>query len=299
MSYDIKWKGVNKRFTRNDFERYFSNRKNYQINASQAWYENEDTGVYFSFDYNDKTEEKKLDNSEYDFSFSVNLFRPHFFALEAANELSAISEQFQLTLEDQQIEDVKTFSAQNFVTAWNKSNESAYKSLLSESLEETFYVLPTDILQRIWQWNYQKNKLQQKYGDDVFVPVVSLGVSENHICSFSVWSDGISICVPNCIDQLILYKDDILQKKHKFFLRKKPEICAIEYSVAQKLIEQFKHFEGDVSYHLVNSGFPKISPEIKSFFLNTKSSNDISVLSLDTVLNEELYNKFTEQIISC
>ena len=51
MSYDLFLKPKTGRFSQSDFKEYFSERKYYNLEGNQAWYENEDTGVYFLFEF--------------------------------------------------------------------------------------------------------------------------------------------------------------------------------------------------------------------------------------------------------
>lgn len=53
MSYDLFLIRTSPSLRRQDFEAYFQNRPHYTLNENktQAWYENDTTGVYFSFDF--------------------------------------------------------------------------------------------------------------------------------------------------------------------------------------------------------------------------------------------------------
>ena len=51
MSYDLHFANGDdgRAMTEEGFATYFSSRPLYELNGSQAWYSNDDTGVYFSF----------------------------------------------------------------------------------------------------------------------------------------------------------------------------------------------------------------------------------------------------------
>ncbi len=51
MSYDLYFVG-NAGPSQDEFFGYFRDRPCYELNDNQAWYRNEDTGVYFCFDFN-------------------------------------------------------------------------------------------------------------------------------------------------------------------------------------------------------------------------------------------------------
>ena len=83
------------------FQSYFASRPHYTLqgnDASQALYENDDTGVYFSFDYSadgsgvDEAVDPDLGSlgwSGTGMSFNLNYWRPHIFGLEAEPEVGA------------------------------------------------------------------------------------------------------------------------------------------------------------------------------------------------------------------
>jgi hypothetical protein len=56
MSYDLDFsvREGSPEISDEEFAAYFKGRRHYRLNDTQAWYENEDTGVYFSFDYGDE-----------------------------------------------------------------------------------------------------------------------------------------------------------------------------------------------------------------------------------------------------
>ena len=95
MSYDLFFI-ASKSADHTSFVEHFGARPNYEVKANQAWYANEDTGVYFSFALATLEEKEERDEDEPDFwaSFNLNYFRPAYFAEEAALELHAFVERF-------------------------------------------------------------------------------------------------------------------------------------------------------------------------------------------------------------
>jgi hypothetical protein len=116
MSYDLYF--TNPRISKEEFLTYFRGRPNYELSDLQAVYQNEDTGVYFIFDY----EESGTDSVA---SFNLNYYRPHVFGLEAADELSAFIDSFGFAIHDSQIEGMAdgAFSKEGFLKGWNAGNE--------------------------------------------------------------------------------------------------------------------------------------------------------------------------------
>src|SRR5262249_30275746 len=96
MSYDLFFYRDKEQpaITGTAFQKYFRARADYQVKDSQVWYENEDTGVYFSFDYGEREEEEV--------SFNMNYNRPHIFGLEAELDVSAFVQFFRVLVDDPQ-----------------------------------------------------------------------------------------------------------------------------------------------------------------------------------------------------
>ena len=121
MSYDLFF--VEPKVTLEQFSEYFSDRKRYRVENAQAWYENEDTGVYFSFDYSNEREEDP-DAPDGNVAFNMNFFRPHYFALEAEPEVQSIVNHFGFRVFDPQTHgmDDGPYSSDGFFAGWNHGN---------------------------------------------------------------------------------------------------------------------------------------------------------------------------------
>jgi hypothetical protein len=105
VSYDLFFRSnpAGKPINENTFREYFFNRPHYQIeNRTQAWYSNEDTGVYFAFELSGPAEEQ--DGEPRDASFNLNYYRPHIFGMEAEPEVSGFVATFEPVIMDPQME---------------------------------------------------------------------------------------------------------------------------------------------------------------------------------------------------
>ena len=142
MSYDLFLKSNAAALDADGFEAYFDTRPNYTVNNGQAFYENEDTGVYFSFDY-------ASDEAE-TVAFNLNYFRPHFFGLEAAPEVAAFISAFNLNIHDPQTDGMGDgpFSVEGFLRGWNAGNRFGYRAVLSQDERPETQVYPTVELER-------------------------------------------------------------------------------------------------------------------------------------------------------
>jgi hypothetical protein len=81
-----------------EFNQYFAERPNFSIEKGQAWYRNEDTGVYFSFELAEGGDEAPRCWVQ----FNINYARPGFFALEALPRVESFVSKFGLSVHDPQ-----------------------------------------------------------------------------------------------------------------------------------------------------------------------------------------------------
>src|SRR4051794_17603126 len=79
--------------------------RHFQRQDDRLWYSNEDTGVYFSIDFEIKDTEESVIPSDYfdsGLSFNLNFNRPSFFASEAMPLVVDLCENFRLAVFDPQ-----------------------------------------------------------------------------------------------------------------------------------------------------------------------------------------------------
>lgn len=181
------------------FNAYFSDRPNFELKATQAWYSNEETGVYFSFDYG----EPESDDAwlpRLPVSLNVNYFRPHTFGLEAQLELALFVKRFELTVVDPQKSGMGEgeYSQEGFLRGWNAGNEVAYEALVERNPTATYPSLPAAKLEAVWLWNYSVPTRQRNVGDNVFVPrIFFVALPQGPPLTAAVWGDGIPVLLPD------------------------------------------------------------------------------------------------------
>lgn len=162
MSYDLFFRSrlPESRFSRDDFVRHFTGRLRYEVKESQAWYSNEDSGVYFAFDYSERGEdpdkEDETDSSLIPVAFNLNYFRPHAFGLEAEPEVAAFVREFDLTVSDPQMSGMGDgeYSTEGFLRGWNVGNTFGYRAILSQDSGQTSLSLPSSQIEVLWRWNF-------------------------------------------------------------------------------------------------------------------------------------------------
>lgn len=230
-----------------ELEAYFRGRPWYQLNGTQAFYGNEDTGVYFTFELEerspDEDEESRAagEGEEEDpadglrpiaLSFNINYVRPSVFGLEAERELSALVERFGLSVDDPQMNGMGRgpYSAAGFLAGWGHGNAFGYRAVVEHIRKEpgeqaaTFTtVLESAELERCWRWNLQRADLQREMGEEVFVPRISFLRWDGGIRSFAVWGDAMPIALPD-VDVLMLVRQQLAPRR---FLLFRPQDVAI------------------------------------------------------------------------
>jgi hypothetical protein len=233
-----------------ELEAYFKGRPWYQVNGTQAFYGNEDTGVYFSFELEGESpseddedpREAGAEGAEAEqpadglrpigLSFNVNYVRPSVFGLEAERELSALVERFGLSVDDPQMNGMGRgpYSAAGFLAGWRAGNAFGYRAVVEQIRKEPgeqgsvlTTVLESGELERCWRWNIQRADLQRELGEDVFVPRISFLRRDGGIRSFVVWGDAIPIALPD-VDVLMLVRQQLAPRRFLFF---RPQDVAI------------------------------------------------------------------------
>lgn len=239
MSYDVYF------IRRNDgplgldqFSTYFSNRPNYEVEGTQAWYTNEDTGVYFSFDHTRLEGENEDGVSASVASFNLNYFRPPFFGLEAAPEITAFVRRFDLIVHDPQVHGMGDgdYSEDGFLRGWNAGNAVGYRAILSQQGDEAqVHSMPDAKLLAAWEWNRQRARLQENLGEAVFVPKVAFFEFDGGCVSGIVWTDAIPVLIPT-IDVVVVVRQELAPRR---FFRRQNDIVAVSWSDVAPLIEQF------------------------------------------------------------
>ena len=191
MSYDLHF--TEPRITLEQFCDYFAARSRYTLRNEQAWYTNEDTGVYFCFDYFSEPVED-TEATAGNVSFSLNYYRPHFFALEAEPDVREFVNHFGFSIHDPQTRGMADgpYTVEGFIAGWNHGNEFGHSAILgSEDPPTVVHSRPRDELYSIWRWNYVKATTQNALGDAVFVPRIVFVQIDGEVSSAVVWTDPI------------------------------------------------------------------------------------------------------------
>lgn len=185
---------------------WFAERPRYQVSGSQAFYTNEDTEVGFSFDFEDGA-----DAQGPHLAFNLNYFRPHYFALEAEPEVAAFLQRFPSRIEDPQVEGLGEgpYSREAFLRSWNTGNRFGFTAIGRNSDPPPPWPADPALLEAIWQWNFNRARLQNAKGDNIFVPKVcwaqpSPGAAPAPCIT---WTHGVATVIPEkLITHLVLVR---------------------------------------------------------------------------------------------
>lgn len=209
MSYDLFLRPAKGDVTESELSQYFEQRPFYEVHENQIWYQNNNTGVYFSFERNEGEEDEveDEDGGEWPIMFNLNFFRPHYFGLEAADELHSFVTEFKCAIFDPQNDAMENglFTVEGFLKSWNSGNSFGHRAMLSQQNEAKVNALPTERLQAIWEWNFAKASRQERLGDDVFVPGILFFQGEDRPLTAVIWPECCPIQIPT-VDLVIVYR---------------------------------------------------------------------------------------------
>lgn len=286
MSYDLHFSPRTGTLDAQQFEDYFRKRPLYQLQGSQAWYQNEDTGVYFVFEFNESGGEE--DQPGFPVSLNINYFRPSYFILEAEPEVSEFVKAFDLTVSDPQDGGMGEGEYNNdlLISGWNHGNEYGYSAIhRNPEKQKDIPVLPTATLHQIWKWNLERQSLQDRIGDDQFAAKIMFHRKDGHIATLAAWQDAIPIVLPR-VDHILIVRDNLASRR---FLFKRQDTALVSWEQANQAIQIEKYPAVGMGYSLKYDNPPA---EILSFVKGLPADpGPLSGMSADQVLDRELVDK--------
>lgn len=294
MSYDLffRSRSPSQSLSRDNFARYFGGRRLYEVKESQAWYSNEDSGVYFVFEYAERDEdsdsEEEVDLSLLPASFNLNYFRPHVFGLEAEPEVAAFVERFDLTVSDPQMSGMGDgeYSKAGFLGGWNVGNEFGYRAILSQDPTQRVLTLTSSQIETCWRWNFRREVRQGEIGDTAFVPRIFFFDMDEGVRTGVAWGDGIPILLP--IVDLVLVPRQRLAPRRWF--RSKDDIVVFAWAELLPILRRFQHVPGEPAcYQLFYETTPS---DIERLIREKQPPSEVPKgIAVDQVLDLELVEK--------
>lgn len=292
MSYDLFFKARSDGLDEAAFFKYFSERPLYKCEEGQAWYGNEDTGVYFLFELTDEPPAEGDRGELYPVALNINFFRPSYFIHEAEPEVTAFVKHFDLVVYDPQMEGMGEgeYSSEKLISGWNRGNEFGYQAILREPKDNPdIFHLPTDTLERVWRWNYRRSALQMETGESKFVPRIMFLKFSDTVVTSAVWPDGIPAVIPR-VDYLCVPRQELAPKK---LFRRQEDTTFVSWADAEQILLEHGSRNDDGS---ISCGYADPPPRIAKFVKSLpKDDRSVSGVAPDVVLNREMFERYVTQ----
>lgn len=303
MSYDLYLfrRPTAKPLKKKEFQAHFKGRPNFTIKGTRAGYENEKTGVYFSFNFSDGkgAEDDDEIGSRAHVHFNLNYFRSHVFGLEAERELTPFVEALDLIVSDPQTEGMGDgdYTPDGFLRGWNAGNRFAHGAMLSlqdkgETLLGGQHVLPAKTLRACWEWTYGIDDLYEEFHDDltdVFIPRVMYALCDGALRTFCVWPQLIPTALP-AVDLVLVMRDEL----PKSALGAETGNAVVAWKDVRKAASEFELVSGKAApglkYVLMDYGTAEEAPaKLVNFVRGLPAfAGQLQGISLDRILDDEL-----------
>ncbi len=271
---------------------WFSNRPNYTLEDDNlAGYVNEETGVYFCFEFQDQLDEEDdplCSVNGKQVSFSINFLRPLFFGHEANIELKYFTEKFGLNVLNLQKEEetYQPYDEEKFIASWTKSSAGAFKSIQTQHPELDKIGISGAKLLNLWHWNYHRNVREENLKEDIFIPLIYLFGFGKEVYTGIVWTDGIATLIPTC-EGICTYREELIPKSG-LFKKMESRNDFFPWSDIKHLIEDCYYKSAEYANALMPDyeDCPKL---LKKAFRNLPiSDQELKIIPFDEVIDAEL-----------
>jgi hypothetical protein len=210
------------------FERYFAARDNYTVRKGKARYDNEDTGVYFSFEFIADPPRLGVGREPPWATFRIDLFRPSFFAEEASHELTAFTTAFGPAVTEFGSADADSYTQTAFLRSWEMRNRRVCGPFPARVApgDPPFAMVRRRLL-AVWQWNYRRKALQVEEGAGVFVPRVWFMRTDEGVATTIIWPDAMAVRAPR-VDHVIFSRHALAPRRR---LRgRRPDVAVVPWA---------------------------------------------------------------------
>jgi hypothetical protein len=271
MSYDLFfYKQKGKEISTAKISQYLSNNL-VPVNegGTQWFFENKDTEVYFSFGYNEPDDDYQVeediepidDFDDTNFSFNLNFMRPSFFGSEA----------FMF------VEPYKPNKQEQF-DIWSKTNLWASKDHFNET--QSCYLSERECY-KVWEYNLNRQKLQQKLGEGYFVPKIFFFKikQNNEPFTLTTWTEHIPIVLPTT-DYILL-----VRQYKKLFRTVKDTVLVSR----EKLLNEFGDYFDEYDFPNCKIIHQNKADQVKNKFNSIKPEKGLSEFA-ERLAIEHLFN---------
>lgn len=208
MTYDLRLtpRAGAEPLTADGFAGYFGDREHWALPEDEpdvAAYYNGGTGVYFHVRHLAPGDAAPFGA----LVFSLNVFRAPVFALEADLELEALVGALDLAVADAQADGIAgdVYDRTGFLRGWTRANRAGHAAAIADGA--TPRVLPGATLERVWRWNYERERTEEATGGFYLAPWVGFVEAEGRVQTIFVFEVGHNMLVPRT-DLVDLTTDD-------------------------------------------------------------------------------------------
>lgn len=284
MVYELFFRATDGEISLEMFQNYFGKYPHYEVSGPDAFYKNENTGVYFSFHYlhmNGEGNENVRPEGIYRISLEVSYCLPSIFIQEALIEVEALIGETKVVMYDPQEGGVgrKGYDNEKMIACWREQNEYALQDMARSGVDlqdHDMVVVPGAWLERVWAWNYDIPLNTKAMDDGMQVPIIYALFDGENIKSGIVWSDGGAIAMPK-VEVIVIAKTDPKTGEMIF--------CPVMHEDIAGLISAY-HTKKFGETHIL--GYSDIPEEVKAFVDRVKPDDTWQRLSMDQVLEEEV-----------
>ncbi len=221
MSYDLYFIPTGPAPDLTALATHFARRPHYKVDHGQALYENPATGTHFIWDIGAAEGEDDPEDPAAGAHavLVVNFARPTSFGHEAAREIAAFLDAFPFRAHDpQEGADIpEPFDPDAFAATYTRHAAWGAKAISAQS-DHRFPLAPRDDILRVWRWNYDSERLQTEFGEDIFVPKMWHLDRAGTVGIAVIWADGMATLVPD-VDYVACVRDQTAPRSG-FFRRK-------------------------------------------------------------------------------
>ncbi len=292
MNYILHFQSrdLNHLISQSAIKEFFQHRENYSVNDYQVLYSNEETGVYFTFQFGGGHGPDAASSGVLPVYFSLEYSRSHIFILEAETELSDFIQNFNLSVSDLYLKNAEyvAYNQVDLFRGWTAGSETYYQGIERNRLAADYPSLPTKLLEQCWHWNYHLKHLQGELGKEIFIPRVMVVEYQGKLHTAVVWTDAGPIALPR-VELVILYR------KTGSWLKKHGDMGLARVSDIEPLLSGFSLDEDFFPYYTLIYKEPPA--QIKHFFQaqSPVSSQEIKFISFDQVHDREMIEKVLSQ----
>src|SRR5262245_17479245 len=192
----------------------FAGGEPYAVEGDEVRYHNDDTGVSFRFTYHPgdpRAGAEDFRSRPYS-HFNMGFCRPHYFALEAGNVVTATVDSFSLIAHDPQgYMPTGAFDEDKLIEGWGEANRGFIR-LRRELGTGHALSLPGRLNEEYWLWNYfvaeNTEDLQRDEGIEVFVPRIRFCREAGRARAFALFPNLIPTDVPK-VDYVLVLRNEL------------------------------------------------------------------------------------------